>query len=119
MPGLSPGSNQSSVFQPHIFSPNKKSRVMQQANIGSQSQNSQLASLNSYVPVLVGQSQPRLPYNNNPQHSAFSAYPSHFLNSLPHQQQQQKAPLLGLPSNQIHPSSFGLPSRLQHPSIFT
>jgi hypothetical protein len=109
MSGLSPASNQS--FQPHIFSPNKKSRVMQQANAGAP----QNSPLNSYVPVLVGQSQPRLPYNS-PQHSAFSAYPTHFLNSLPHQ--QQKAPLLGVPSNQIHPASFGIPSRLQHPSIY-
>lgn len=128
MTGLSPVTSNTStaVFQSHMFSPNKKSRVVPQPNLVNASQ-SPLTTLNSYMPVLVGQpqqaQQPRLstPYVNSPQHSAFSAYPSHFLNSL--QSQQQKAPLLSVPNNQIHASpqalSFAIPSRLQHQGIRT
>ena len=111
---LSPLSNTSTVFQQtHMFSPNKKSRITSQPNPSANS----IATINPYVPILMGQSQPRIPTSySTPQQSAFTAYPNQFFNAL-QQNQQQKAPFL-VSNNQIHASpqaiSFPMPPRLVH-----
>lgn len=115
--GLSPVANTTSVFQQHVFSPNKKTRPS--------TQTPNLASINAYSPLIVAPQPQRLPapYPTPPpqaQQSAFYPFlPNVGFQQHQHQQQQQqhqKPPMLGVSNSPVHPQSpYVLPTRLAQP----